>query len=213
MNVLLADDHSMVRQGIRVYLESQDIRIVGEAINGLMAVEMATRLKPDVVIMDIHMPELTGIEATRRILFNNPDIRILVLTAYDTPAYVHALLDAGADGFILKTAEFDELYRALQEVAIGRTVFDDDLMAMLAQSVEDSSPLIETLTKREIEILMHVGYGKTNKEIGKDLFISDRTVQGHLKNVYAKLGVTTRTEAVTLGLQYGLIVLDGGNNS
>jgi len=210
MNVLLADDHSMVRQGIRVYLESKSINIVGEAINGLLAVEMATQLKPDVVIMDIHMPELTGIEATRRILFNNPDIRILVLTAYDTPAYVHALLDAGADGFILKTAEFDELYRALQEVAVGRTAFDDDLMAKIAHSVDEPHTQIETLTKREIEILTHVGYGKTNKEIGKQLFISDRTVQGHLKNVYAKLGTTTRTEAVTIGLQHGLIVLDGG---
>lgn len=213
MRVLLADDHSMVRQGIRLYLESQNITIVGEAVNGLLAVEMATELKPDVVIMDIHMPELTGIEATRRILFNNPDIRILVLTAYDTPAYVHALLDAGADGFILKTAEFDELYRALHEVAVGRMAFDDEIMAKLALSVEESTPLIEALTKREIEILTHVGYGKTNKEIGKDLFISDRTVQGHLKNVYAKLDVTTRTEAVAVGLQHGFIVLDGGYNS
>jgi len=212
MRVLLADDHSMIRQGIRVYLESKDINIVGEAINGLQAVEMTAQLKPDVVIMDIHMPELTGIEATRRILFNNPDIRILVLTAYDTPAYVHALLDAGADGFILKTAEFDELYRALHEVAVGRTAFDDDIMAKIAQSDDEPQP-VETLTKREIEILTHVGYGKTNKEIGKQLFISDRTVQGHLKNVYAKLGVTTRTEAVTIGLQHGLIVLDGGYNS
>ncbi len=212
MRVLLADDHSMIRQGIRVYLESKDINIVCEAINGLQAVEMTAQLKPDVVIMDIHMPELTGIEATRRILFNNPDIRILVLTAYDTPAYVHALLDAGADGFILKTAEFDELYRALHEVAVGRTAFDDDIMAKIAQSDDEPQP-VETLTKREIEILTHVGYGKTNKEIGKQLFISDRTVQGHLKNVYAKLGVTTRTEAVTIGLQHGLIVLDGGYNS
>lgn len=213
MRVLLADDHSMIRQGIRVYLESKAIDIIGEAINGLLAVEMADQLKPDVVIMDIHMPELTGIEATRRILFKNPDIRILVLTAYDTPAYVHALLDAGADGYILKTAEFDELYQALQEVAVGRKAFDNDIMAKVSQQADEVTTQIESLTKREIEILTQVGYGKTNKEIGKELFISDRTVQGHLKNVYAKLGVTTRTEAVTVGLQHGLIVLDGGYNS
>ena len=213
MRVLLADDHSMVRQGIRVYLESKNIDIIGEATTGLSAVEMADQLKPDVVIMDIHMPELTGIEATRRILFNNPDIRILVLTAYDTPAYVYALLDAGADGFILKTAEFDKLYQALQEVAVGRKAFDNDIMAKVSQRVDETSTPVETLTKREIEILTHVGYGKTNKEIGKELFISDRTVQGHLKNVYAKLNVTTRTEAVTVALQHGLIVLDGGYNS
>lgn len=213
MRVLLADDHSMVRQGIRTYLESREVEIVGEATNGLHAVKMADELKPDVVIMDIHMPELTGIEATRRILFNDPDLRILVLTAYDTPAYVHALLDAGADGFILKTAEFEVLYQALQEVAVGRKAFDGDVMAKASRLDNDLTVSIESLTKREIEILTHVGYGKTNKEIGKQLFISDRTVQGHLKNVYAKLGVTTRTEAVTLGLQHGFIVLDGGKNS
>lgn len=213
MKVLLADDHSMVRQGIRTYLESKSVEIIGEATNGLLAVKMADELKPDVVIMDIHMPELTGIEATRRILFNDPDIRILVLTAYDTPAYVHALLEAGADGFILKTAEFEVLYQALQEVAVGRKAFDDDIMAKASQLDDNYSISIESLTKREIEVLTHVGYGRTNKEIGKTLFISDRTVQGHLKNVYAKLNVTTRTEAVTLGLQQGFIVLDGDNNS
>ena len=213
MKVLLADDHSMIRQGIRTYLQSKSIEIVGEATDGLMAVQMANNLQPDVVIMDIHMPELTGIEATRRILFNNPDIRILVLTAYDTPAYVNALLEAGADGFILKTAEFEVLYQALQEVAVGRKAFDDDVMAKVSQLDEDSTSQLESLTKREIEILTHVGYGKTNKEIGKELFISDRTVQGHLKNVYAKLGATTRTEAVTVALQHGLIVLDGGYTS
>ena len=212
MKVLLADDHSMVRQGIRTYLESRSVEIVGEATNGLLAVKMAGELKPDVVIMDIHMPELTGIEATRRILFNNPDIRILVLTAYDTPAYVHALLDAGADGFILKTAEFEVLYQALQEVAVGRKAFAEDVMAKASQLDHDLTVSIESLTKREIEIVTHVGHGKTNKEIGKELFISDRTVQGHLKNIYAKLGVTTRTEAVTVALQNGMIVLDGGNS-
>lgn len=213
MKVLLADDHSMIRQGIRTYLQSKSIEIVGEATDGLMAVQMANKLQPDVVIMDIHMPELTGIEATRRILFNNPDIRILVLTAYDTPAYVNALLEAGADGFILKTAEFEVLYQALQEVAVGRKAFDDDVMAKASQLDEDATSQLESLTKREIEILTHAGYGKTNKEIGKELFISDRTVQGHLKNVYAKLGATTRTEAVTVALQHGLIVLDGGYTS
>lgn len=212
MKVLLADDHSMVRQGIRTYLESKSVEIIGEAVNGLLAVKMADELKPDVVIMDIHMPELTGIEATRRILFNDPDIRILVLTAYDTPAYVHALLEAGADGFILKTAEFEVLYQALQEVAVGRKAFDDDVMAKASQLDDNYSISIEALTKREIEVLTHVGYGRTNKEIGKTLFISDRTVQGHLKNIYAKLGVTTRTEAVAVALQHGIIVLDGGNN-
>lgn len=164
MKMLLADDHSMIRQGIRTYLQSKSIEIVGEATDGLMAVQLATNLQPDVVIMDIHMPELTGIEATRRILFNNPDIRILVLTAYDTPAYVHALLDAGADGFILKTAEFDVLYQALQEVTQGRKVFDDDILAKVSGQSSDTTLPVEPLTRREIEILTHVDMVKRIKK-------------------------------------------------
>jgi two-component system, NarL family, response regulator LiaR len=169
---------------------------------------MARELQPDVVIMDIHMPELTGIEATRRIRHDNEDVRILVLTAYNDPAYVHALLDAGADGFILKTAELSELHRALQEVALGRKAFDKDSLAQAARHQHELPVQIEGLTNREIEVLSSAGRGLTNKEIGKALFISDRTVQGHLKNIYEKLGVATRTEAVTLALQHGIITLD-----
>src|SRR5262249_38051638 len=110
LRVLLAEDHSVVRQGIKLYLESRGVEIVGEAPNGGVAVEMAHVLQPDVIVMDIHMPELTGIEATRRIRHDNENIRILVLTAYDEPSYIHALLETGADGYILKTAGLSELY-------------------------------------------------------------------------------------------------------
>lgn len=209
MRVLLAEDHKMVRQGTRLYLESMGIEVIGEATNGREAVELARDLQPDVVIMDIHLPELTGIEATRRIRHDEPDIRILVLTAYDEPAYVHALLDAGADGFILKTAELSELYKALHEVAVGRKAFDAETLARANQHIAGMSAQIEGLTERELEVLCRAGHGKTNKEIGIALFISDRTVQGHLKNIYEKLGVTTRTEAVAIALQHGFITLDG----
>ena len=124
VRALLAEDHKIVRQGTRLYLESMEVQVVGEATTGVEAVKMARELHPDVVVMDIHMPELTGIEATRRIRQENEDVRVLVLTAYDEPAYIHALLDAGADGFVLKTAEFAELYTALQEVAVGHSAFD-----------------------------------------------------------------------------------------
>lgn len=200
--VLLAEGHKIVRQGTRLYLESAGIEVVGEATTGREAVDMARSLRPDVIIMDIHMPELTGIEATRRILHENSDIRILVLTAYDDPVYVHALLDAGADGFVLKTAELSELYQALIEVSNGRTAFDPQVVKKANQSYQ---PLAEGLTEREIGVLTQAGHGLTNKEIGKALFISDRTVQGHLQNIYQKLGVTTRTEAVTMALGRGLI--------
>lgn len=213
MKVLLAEDHKMVRQGTRLYLESMGIEVVGEATNGREAIELAGQLQPELVVMDIHLPELTGVEATRRIRHDYPDIRILVLTAYDEPAYVHALLDAGADGFILKTAELSELYKALNEVAVGRKVFDTTVLARAEKHIADMPTQIEGLTDRELEVLSHAGFGKTNKEIGKVLFISDRTVQGHLKNIYQKFGVTTRTEAVAIALQHGFITLEGTNGA
>ena len=211
MRVLLAEDHKIVRQGTRMYLESKGVEIVGEATTGAEAVKLARELRPDVVIMDIHMPELTGVEATRRIRHENEDVRVLVLTAYEDPAYVYALLEAGADGFVLKTAEFSELFRALQDVAVGRTAFDSEVMAKAVQHAEKSALLIEGITDREIEILSYAARGLTNKQIAGELFISDRTVQGHLQNIYQKLHVATRTEAVTAALSHGLITLaDGG---
>lgn len=213
IRVVLAEDHKLVRQGTRTYLESVGVEVIGEAANGAEAVKLARELQPDVVIMDIHMPELTGIEATRRIRHDNDDIRVLVLTAYDDPAYVHALLDAGADGFILKTAEFSELYTALQSVAVGRHAFDQTVMAKAAQHEQSMPVLTESLSDRELEILGYAARGLTNKQIGHQLFISDRTVQGHLQNVYQKLGVGTRTEAVTAALTRGLITLSDGGHS
>ncbi len=207
LRVLLADDHNLVRQGTKLFLEGKGIDVVGEATNGREAVELARALAPDVVIMDIHMPELTGIEATRRIRHERDDIHVLVLTAYDEASYIHALLDAGADGFILKTAHLNELYKALQDVSVGRRAFGQDAMDKARQFAEQSD-LVEPLTEREREVLLQAARGLTNKEIGRALYVSDRTVQGHLQNVYQKFGVTTRTEAVTKALQLGLITLE-----
>lgn len=208
MRVVLAEDHNIVRQGTRLFLESQGIEVVGEATNGREAVEMVRQFLPDVVMMDIQMPELTGIEATRRIRHENSDVRIVVLTAYDEPAYIHALLEAGADGFVLKTAELSQLYKALTDVMVGMKAFDDKALEKAIHHERETPHQVEGLTDREIEVLDYARRGLTNKEIGRELFISDRTVQGHLKNVYEKLGVTTRTEAVTVALKYGFIALD-----
>jgi two-component system, NarL family, response regulator LiaR len=208
VRVLLAEDHKIVRQGTRLYLESRGVEVVGEATTGVEAVQMACELLPDVVIMDIHMPELTGIEATRRIRHENENIRVLVLTAYDDPAYIDALLEAGADGFVLKTAALSELYKALQEVAVGHSAFDTATLEKASQYRQ--SALTEALTDREVDVLTHAARGLTNKQIGSNLFISDRTVQGHLQNIYQKLGVTTRTEAVTAALSRGIITLSEG---
>jgi two-component system, NarL family, response regulator LiaR len=207
IRILLAEDHKIVRQGTRLYLESRGVEVIGEATTGAEAVRLARELLPDVVLMDIHLPELTGIEATRRIRHENASVRVLVLTAYDEPAYIHALLEAGADGFVLKTAEFTELYDALQEVAVGHSAFDAAALEKAADYQDSTAPLVEELTGREIEILTWAGRGLTNKQIGKELFISDRTVQGHLQNIYQKLGVGTRTEAVTAALARGIITV------
>ncbi|GAB1422136.1 response regulator transcription factor [Anaerolineales bacterium] len=207
MKILLVEDHQILRQGTKLYLESMGIEVIGEAGNGREAVELARSLKPDVIVMDIRLPELTGIEATRRIRHEQPEIRILILTAYDEAAYVHALLDAGADGFILKTAELSELLKAIHEVGTGRKVFPAEALERAREHLNDSPAAIEELTERELEVLSQASQGKTNKEIGKLLFISDRTVQGHLKNIYQKLRVNTRTEAVAVALQNGLIRL------
>lgn len=205
--VLLADDHKIVRQGTKLYLESMGIEVIGEATNGTEAVTLCKRLKPDVVIMDIHMPELTGIEATRRIRHDNEDVHVLVLTAYDNPAYIHALLEAGADGFVLKTAELSELLKALEEVANGKSAFSAETLKRAAQH-DKQAPLMEQLTEREIDVLKQAAKGLTNKQIGQALFISDRTVQGHLQNIYQKLNVGTRTEAVSFALSSALFSLE-----
>lgn len=210
MRVLLAEDHAIVRQGTRLYLESAGVEIVGEAATGREAVDLTRQFQPDVVVMDIHMPELTGIEATRRIRHDHPDVRILVLTAYDDPAYVHALLDAGADGFVLKTAALPELLNALHDVAAGRVTFTPEQRARAAEYSAAVAPMIEGLTAREVDVLTEAARGLTNKQIGQRLYISDRTVQGHLQAIYQKLGVSTRTEAVTASLARGLIRLDEG---
>ena len=202
--VVLADDHKIVRQGTKLYLESMGIDVVGEATNGNQAVEMARTLHPDVIVMDIHMPELTGIEATRRIRHDSEDVRVLVLTAYDNPAYIHALLEAGADGFVLKTAELSELLKALREVAVGKQAFKTQDLQRAAQHTS-TKEMVEGLTDREIDVLKQAVNGLTNKQIGQHLFISDRTVQGHLQNIYQKLGVNSRTEAVSTALKYGFI--------
>ncbi len=215
MRVLLAEDHLIVRQSIKLYLESKGIAVVGEVANGREAVEMNRSLQPDVIVMDIQMSELTGIEATRRIRHEDEHVHILVLTAYNQPAYIEALLDAGADGFVLKTAALSEFYNALQEVALGRSAFDSEAVhqALEYRQQHSQTEQTEALTRREVEVLSQAAHGLTNKAIGKVLFVSDRTIQGHLQNIYQKLHVTTRTEAVTKALDLRLIVSESSSDS
>lgn len=208
IRVVIADDHAVVRKGICDLLaDEDDIVVVGEARNGHEAVDLTTALHPDVVVMDIAMPELNGVEATRAIRARTPGVRVLVLTAYDDDPYIDGLLQAGASGYILKTAESREIVRAVRATAAGHSAIDPAIVPRLIARATHAPVGGESLTERELEVLRRAARGLTNKQIGADLSISDRTVQNHLANIYAKLAVASRTEAVTAALQRGLLTL------
>jgi len=214
IHVLLADDHAVVRKGIRQFLEeADDIMGVAEASDGAEAVRLVEAHQPDVAVLDIRMPEVTGVEATRRIKEHFPQVRVLVLTAYDDDPYVFALLQAGADGYVLKTASGDELVRAVRTVHQGGTALSPEIAAKVVRQAtsrrpEGAADQVETLTTRELDVLRLAARGLTNRAIGHGLGISHRTVQGHLANTYGKLGVNSRTEAVTEALRRGWIVIE-----
>lgn len=214
ISVVLADDHTVVRRGICDMLEDEgDIRVVAEAATGAEAVALALEHQPDVVVLDIQMPELTGIEAARRIKAKAPHLRILVLSAYDEDPYIFAMLQAGAGGYVLKNAPAAELVRAVRTVAAGGSAMDPTITAKVMAQLSSGKPqgaqsTIESLTRRELDVLRLTAKGRTNRAIGLELNISDRTVQGHLANIFGKLAVATRTEAVLLALKQGWLTLD-----
>jgi two-component system, NarL family, response regulator LiaR len=214
IRVVLADDHAVVRTGIREFLEqSGDISVVAEATDGSEAIELIAEHQPDVAVLDIRMPSLTGIEATRRIKAEYPGVRVLILTAYDDDPYIFALLQAGASGYILKTADSTELVQAVRAVHRGESALDPVVAQKVVQQLTSGRPLgaqatVETLTDRELQVLRLAARGMTNKAIGQDLGISDRTVQGHLANIYGKLNANSRTEAVTEALKQGWITIE-----
>jgi two-component system, NarL family, response regulator LiaR len=216
IRILLADDHAFVRQGTRELLEQQDdLEVVAEADNGRAVVQLALKEQPDVVIMDFAMPELNGIEATRQIKAVAPGIAILVLTAYDSEQYVFAFLEAGAAGYLLKDVSVDELVKAIRAVDAGESILHPAIARKVVnhfshrsdqkQAAED---LLEQLTDREVEVLRLAAKGMSNRDISAELCISVRTVQTHLSNVFNKLSVGSRTEAVVLGLRKGLFSLE-----
>lgn len=214
IRVVLADDHAVVRKGIREFLEEgKGIVVVAEASNGAEALHWVEQERPDVVVMDIRMPGVTGVEATRRIKGQFPEVKVLVLTAYDNDPYIFALLQAGADGYILKTADAEDLVRAVHTVhrggkALGPEIAEKVVRQVAAGRPEGARDQVESLSPRELEVLRLAAKGLTNKAIGRALGISDRTVQGHLANIYGKLGVGSRTEAVTEALRRGWIVVE-----
>ncbi len=213
IKVILADDHAVVRKGIRDFLEEDElIRVAAEAADGEEAVQAYVREQPDVALFDIQMPRVNGLDATRLIKKDFPDARILILTAYDDDPYIFAALQAGANGYLLKTASSDEIIQAVHAVAEGETALSPSVARKLVQRAAGKDDarerLIEQLSERELQVLRLAGQGMGNKQIGAALGISDRTVQGHLANIYGKLSVSTRTEAVLFAVREKWIRLE-----
>ena len=216
IKILLVDDHAVLREGKRDPLQKEgDLEIVGEASDGEEAVRLAGERSPDVVLMDIVMPRLSGIDATRRIKEVSPSTAVLILTAYEDDRYIIGLLEAGAAGYLLKSARAAELVRAIRAVSAGESVLSPPIMARLlvrAAGSHDGSPSTarggEQLTERELEILRLAGRGMSNKEIARRLAVSLPTVKAHLVNIFNKMGVGSRTEAVLQAVRMGWVKLE-----
>jgi len=215
IKILIADDHAFVREGTRRILEQEpDLEVVAEAGNGEEAVTLASELKPDVAIIDVAMPKLDGIEATRQIKALCPAVAVLVLSAYDDDQFVFGLLEAGAAGYLLKSVRGHEIVDAIRAVDAGESVLHPSVarkvlnrFASVSNRAQRKKPL-ELLTEREVEVLKLVTKGLSNKDIADGLSLSIRTVQGHLANIFNKLRVSSRTEAVVHALKEGWVTLD-----
>jgi DNA-binding NarL/FixJ family response regulator len=215
IKILIADDHAFVREGTRRILEQEpDLEVVAEAGDGEEAVRLASDLKPDVAIIDVAMPKLDGIEATRQIKALCPAVAVLVLSAYDDDQFVFGLLEAGAAGYLLKSVRGREIVDAIRAVDAGESVLHPSVarkvlnrFASVSSRAQRKKPL-ELLTDREMEVMRLVTKGLSNKDIADELCLSVRTVQGHLANIFNKLRVSSRTEAVVHALKEGWVTLD-----
>lgn len=214
IRVLLADDHPLLRQGLSKVLSLEgDIEIVAEAEDGEEAIRLVETLLPDVVLMDINMPRVNGIEATCRIKQRFSDVQVLVLTFHDEEEYVLALMRAGAKGYILKDADPSVVAKAIRQVYEGECYFPSNLINQVMEKVSQSEKEGRqyddgVLTRREQEILEEIVQGKSNKEIAETLFISEKTVKNHVSNILRKLEVTDRTQAAVLALRSGIVPMN-----
>ena len=210
IRVLVADDQSMVRAGFRMLLGGEpEIEVVAEASNGLEAVEKAARYRPTVVLMDIRMPELDGLEATRRILAADPDARVLVLTTFDLDEYVYEALRIGASGFVLKDEPPEQLLAAIRVVAGGEALLSPSVTKRVIHQftrIPRATPprQLEELTERELDVFRLIARGLSNAEIGAELFISETTVKTHITHIFQKLNLRDRVQAVVLAHEAGI---------
>jgi two-component system response regulator NreC len=214
VKVLVVDDHAVVRQGITMVLETDpELDVVGEASSGEEAIQLVRELRPNVVVMDIGMPGLSGFEATRRIRESNPEVQVLALTVHDSEAYVFQMLQAGATGYVVKRAPAEEVIQAVKRTNAGESVLHPSVAKLvirdyLSRVERGEETSYDTLSDREREILKLIAEGRTNKEIAGLLFLSVKTVQAHRANLMRKLGMHDRTELVKYAIRKGIIGLD-----
>ena len=215
IKVLLAEDHAVLREGIRELINRQDdMEVIGEAGDGEKAVQLVEQLKPNLVLMDIALPKLNGIEATRRIKESHPSTSVLILTAYDNEEFIFALVEAGAEGYLLKNVRGQELLNAIRAIYDGQSVLYPTIAEKVFRRLQlegkrksTVQEKVEFLSGRELEVLRLGAEGLANKEIAKELSIGERTVQTHWRNIFNKLGASSRTEALMDSLRKGWIIL------
>ena len=211
IRLLIVDDHPVVRDGLAAMLRRrQDFSVVGEAKDGREAVQRASELRPDVILMDLRMPELDGVGAMREIQASDPEARFIVLTTYDSEEAIFDAINAGAKGYLLKDASRDELFRAVRAVHQGESLIQPSVTRRILDRLAHLSrqgPDIDVLSERELDVLKNMANGAGNKEIASALSVTENTVKTHVANIFQKLGVSNRTEAVTQALQRDIIEL------
>ncbi|PRY67477.1 LuxR family two component transcriptional regulator [Glaciihabitans tibetensis] len=206
LRILVADDHPIVRSGIVALLQSTtDLEVVGEAADGEQAVTLALELKPDLVLMDLRMPRLDGDQATARVVAAAPDIRIIILTTYESDDSILRAIEAGASGYLLKAAPHEEILAGIRSVARGQVALSPAVAALLVRRTAAPPAVAASLSDREAQVLALVAQGQSNRTIAQSLFVSEATVKTHLLHVFGKLGVNDRTRAVTLAMELGLL--------
>jgi len=208
IKILFVDDHEMVRIGVSAYLSAQsDIEVIGEADNGLKAVELAMELRPDVILMDLVMPEMDGIEATKRIIEKWPEAKIIIVTSFLDDEKVYPALEAGATSYMLKTSKASEIARAVRSTFQGQSVLEPEVTGKMMEKLRRPkiTQLHDQLTNREMEILLLMTQGKTNQEIADELYIALKTAKVHVSNILSKLAVQDRTQAVIYAFKHSLV--------
>jgi DNA-binding NarL/FixJ family response regulator len=211
IHILIADDHPVVRDGLRSMLSTQpDFHVIGEAVNGIEAVQLAARLKPEVILLDLEMPELDGVSALTQVRAADPQARVIIVTAYDTDERIVQAVVAGAQGYVLKGAPREEIFRAIRVVHEGGSLLQPIVASKLLRHVSQQAGQsidLESLTPREREVLGLLAHGKSNRQIAAELVITERTTKFHVSSILSKLDAANRTEAVKIAVQRGLVTL------